>query len=73
MCGKQRTLTLMVMAWLSKALLSATVIGRLFSTPSHLGSTRHLEYICTQPALPPTHAANHELGASRHIMRVRTL
>ena len=36
MAYKQRTLTLMMMAWLSKAWLSATVMGRLCSTPSHL-------------------------------------
>ena len=32
----QHTLILIVMAWLSNALASATVIGKLCSTPSHL-------------------------------------
>ena len=46
---KQHTLTLMMMAWLSKAWLSATVMGRLCSTPSHL-RTEELLTACLQHA-----------------------
>ena len=48
---KQRTLTLMMMAWLSKAWLSATVMGRLCSTPSHLRTQELVNATCMQSAM----------------------